>query len=243
MDLTLLGLDISGEHARLIMTALGGLIGVLGFVAGRWSRHRGHVQFKREDLVTTSIVIEFYGVIAQPDGSELLDIVTQGGSASVEDYFHNPDLVTNVRRAAAKHPGLLQLANPVAHRMMMHEGEDKITGLDPRANMDLVKGRRTRDDKVLIAFAAYREGTQSGNGLHDQVGRLVQMVVSPDLVARLADRAYIENLRVAHAGYRARRVRLQDLSLEWQRLQALPATERTAGTDRIWQVTVYSVAT
>ena len=240
--LNLLGLEITGDHARLVVTLLGAAIGVLGFTAGRWSKHRSRVRFKREDLVTTSIVIELYGILARPDGTEMLDIVTQGGSATVDSFFYNTDLVGHIRRAAAKHPGLLQLSNPVAHRMMMHEGEDKITGLDSRANMDLVKGRPTRDDQVLIAFAAYRENAHAENGLKDQVSRLVQMVVSPDLVERLADPAYIERLQVIHAGYRPRRDRLQDLAREWQRLQALPAAERSAGRDRIWQVIVHSAA-
>src|SRR5262245_53247246 len=48
----------------------------------------------------------------------------------------NPDLASHVKRAAVKHPGLLQLFNSVAHRMMMDEGKDVITDLDARANMD-----------------------------------------------------------------------------------------------------------
>jgi hypothetical protein len=40
-----------------------------------------------------------------------------------------------------KHPGLLLLPNPVAHRMMMDEGKDKIAGQQAKANMDFVVAR------------------------------------------------------------------------------------------------------
>lgn len=99
--LNLLGLEITGDHARLVVTLLGAAIGVLGFTAGRWSKHRSRVRFKREDLVTTSIVIELYGIVERPDGTEVLDIVTQGGSATVDSFFYNTDLVGHIRRAAA----------------------------------------------------------------------------------------------------------------------------------------------
>jgi hypothetical protein len=132
----------------------------------------------------------------------------------------------------------LQLNNPVAHRMMMDEGKDMITGLDPRANMDFVHGRPTQDDETLFGFASYAEQNHDGTLLHDQIGRLVLMVVSPTLVDRLADAAYIKRLRVRHSGYLPRRARLHDFAREWQRLKALPAAKRSAGTDKIWQITV-----
>ena len=52
------GLEITGDHARLILPAIGGALALSGFVAGRWSRHRARVHFRREDLVASSIVIE-----------------------------------------------------------------------------------------------------------------------------------------------------------------------------------------
>jgi hypothetical protein len=236
----LFGLEINGEHARIVVAVLGGGAATLGFVAGRWSRHRNSLRFKREDLVTSSILIEFYGIQVTPDGSERLDFITQGGSATLEAFFFNADLVARIRRAAAKHPGLLRLPSPVAHRMMMTEGKDQITGLDPLANIDFVQGRTTRDDEVLIAFAAYPEIDRDGNGLRDQVARLVLMVVSPSLMARLADPAYIDRLGVPHAGYGPRRDRLHDFAREWQRIAQLPPAERTGGHDMIWSVTVRS---
>ena len=124
------GLEITGDHARLVLPAIGGAIAVAGFIAGRWSRHRSRVRFKREDLVTSSIVIEMYGITTQPDGSDMLHIVTQGSTSTIEGFFASPDLVRHVKREAVKHPGLLRLPNAVAHRMMMDEGKDMITGLD-----------------------------------------------------------------------------------------------------------------
>jgi hypothetical protein len=232
------GLEITGDHARLILPAMGGALALGGFVAGRWSRHRARVHFWREDLVASSIVVEMYGLLAQPDGGDMLHIITQGSPSNLENFFLTPDLVRHVKREVVKHPGLLQLANPVAHRMMMDEGKDAITGLDPRANMNFVHGRPTQNDETLFGFAAYRERNHDGTSLHDQVGRLVLMVVSPTLIDRLADVRYITRLRVRHSGYLPRRERLHNFAREWQRLQNLPNAQRGAATDKIWQITV-----
>ena len=234
----LFGLEISGEHARVVVPLLGGLVATAGFLAGRWSEHRRRVRFRKEDLVGTSIVVELYGITPGPDGQDVLHIITQGGSSSIDDFFHTPDLVHHVQRTALKHPGLVRLPNPVAHRMMMDEGKDALTGLDAQANMDFVHGRATQDDKALFGYAAYREKNHAGNGLHDQVARLVLMVVNPTLVGKLADPAYVESLDVAHAGYKPRCDRLHEFAQEWQRLKALPTANRSTGHDPIWQITI-----
>jgi hypothetical protein len=227
------GLDLSGELARIVSAVVAGAIAVGGFVAGRWSQHRSRTRFKREDLVASSIVIEMYGIRPGADGRDVLHIISQGRAAALERWFTNPDLVRHVMREAAKHPGLLRLSSAVAHRMMMDEGKDMITGLDPAANMDFVHGRPTREDETLFGFAAYAEQNHDGSRLRDQIARLVLMVVSPTLIARLADPEYVERLHVAHSGYRPRRARLHDFAREWQRLQALPAPERSAATDTV----------
>jgi len=115
-----------------------------------------------------------------------------------------------------------------------------ITGLDAKANMDFVHGRPTRDDETLFGFAAYAEKTHDDNGLHDQIARLVLMVVSPSLIDRLADPDYVQRLGVAHSGYRPRCERLHVFAREWQRLVKLPSLERSSATDKIWQITVRS---
>lgn len=232
------GLEITGDHARLLLAVIGGAIAVGGFIAGRWSNYRSRVHFEKEDLVTSSIIIEIYGLRTEPEGSDMLHIVTQGSSSTIESFFLNPDLVRHVKREAVKHPGLLLLPNSVAHRMMMDEGKDKITGQQAKANMDFVHGRPTQDDETLFGFAAYREREHGGNGLHDQIARLVLMVVSPTAIERLADPEYVKCLRVAHSGYRPRCQRLHDFAREWQRLEMLPDAERSSATDKIWQITV-----
>src|SRR5262249_35302295 len=118
------GLEITGDHARLILPAMGGALALSGFVAGRWSRHRARVHFWREDLVASSIVIEMYGVVAQGDGGDMLHIITQGSPSSLEDFFLTPDLVRHVNREVVKHPGLLQLAHPLAHATLTQGAND-----------------------------------------------------------------------------------------------------------------------
>jgi len=232
------GLEITGDHTRLILSAIGGALAVSGFVAGRWSKHRARVHFKHEDLVASSIVVELYGIIAQADGSDMLHVITQGSPSSLEHFFLTPDLVQHVKREAAKHPGLLRLSNQVAHRMMMDQGKDVITGLDAGANMDFVHGRPTQEDETLFAFGSYSEHSHEGTALHDQIGRLVLMVMSPSLIDKLADAQYIERLRVRHSGYLPRRERLHDFAREWQHLERLPEEKRSSANDKIWQITV-----
>lgn len=234
----LFGQYLTSEHARLLLPLIGGVIAVGGFIAGRWSRHRSWVSFRHEDLVARSIVIELYGIQAQPDGSDMLHIVTQGGPYPLDRFFSSAELVAYIRREAEKHPGLLQLSRPIAHRMMMDEGKDMITGLDPRANIDFLNGRPTQDDETLFGFAAYRETSHDDTRLRDQIARLTLMVVSPSLIDQLADEEYIARLRVRHQGYRPRRARLHDFAREWKRMQALPQHERSRAVDKIWQVTV-----
>ena len=77
--------------------------------------------------------------------------------------------------------------------------------------------RPTQDDETLFGFAAYAEHNHDGGKLHDQIGRLVLMVVSPALIERLSDAEYIKRLGVRHAGYRPRCAQLHDFALEWMR--------------------------
>lgn len=234
----LFGVEITGEHVKLVTALLGGVAAGAGFLAGRWSRHVSARRFKREDLVTSSLVIELYAVTVGPDGGPLLQIVTQGRSSTLEAFFPNAELVRHVRREAARHSGLMQLSKAVAHRMMMDAGKDALTGLDAKANMDFLHGRPTRSDETLFAFAAFGEQDHDGKGLHDQIARLVLMVVSPCVIDLLADADFIAELRVRHSGYRPRCDRLHVFAKEWRRLEALPAQDRSAATDKIWQVTV-----
>ncbi len=238
--MNIFGLEITGDHARLLVAVFGGVFASFGFLAGRWTRHRSAVAFKKEDLVGSTLATELYGFEPQPDGRVTLHIVTQGSAEAMASVFTNADLVRHIQRAAYRHPGLLLLKEPVAHRMMMDEGKDRITGLDAKANLDFIQGRPVRDDAVLFGFAAYQE-RENGTGdtaLHDEVARLVQMVVAEPYIASLADAAFIARLDVAHAGYKPRVGRLHDFAREWQRLSALPNAERSAASDKIWKINV-----
>lgn len=236
--LHLFGLEITGDHARLLVAVFGGVFAAFGFLAGRWSRHRSAIRFKREDLVGSTVATELYGFEHRQDGRAVLHIITQGSAEPMESVFTNADLIRHIRRHAHKHPGLLQLSEPVAHRMMMDEGKDRITGLDAKANLDFIQGRPTREDDVLFGFGAYQENGERFGALHDEVARLVQMVVAAQHIPMLADPACLSTLDVQHSGYKPRIARLHEFAREWQRLDALPEAERHAATDKIWRVTV-----
>lgn len=242
--MTVFGIEISGEHARFALVVFSSLIAALGFLAGRWSRHRSRVSFKSEDLVASTVVTELYGIRQREDGEYVLHIITQGSTEAIDRVFANADLVRHIQRGARHHPGLLQLNDPIAHRMMMDEGKDRITGLDPKANLDFMVGRPTRDDELLFGFAAYKEvNGDRANGLRDEVGRLVQMVISVSEVGSLADADFARRLNVQHAGYKPRALRLHDFAKEWLRLEGLPQSQRRGATDKIWHVTVRTAMT
>ncbi len=238
------GLEITGDHARLLVALFGGIFAAFGFLAGRWTRLRSAQAFKREDLVGSTVATELYGLEPKPDGRVMLHIVTQGSAEAMSAVFTNPVLIRHVQRDAGHHPGLLALRDPVAHRMMMDEGKDRITGLDPKANLDFMDGRPVRVDDVLFGFGAYREGENDreiGNGeavLRDEVGRLVQMVVGERHIASLADPAFIKRLDAEHAGHRPRIARLHEFAREWLRIEQLAPSERSAAVDKIWKVSV-----
>jgi hypothetical protein len=238
------GLEITGDHARLLVALFGGIFAAFGFLAGRWTRHRSTQAFKREDLVSSTVATELYGFEAKPDGRVVLHIVTQGGAEAMSAVFTNPVLIRHIQRDASRHPGLLALNEPVAHRMMMDEGKDRITGLDPKANLDFMQGRPVRTDDVLFGFGAYQEranGRENRNGepaLRDEVARLVQMVVAERHITSLADPAFIALLDVAHAGYRPRVDRLHEFAREWLHIEQMAPSERSAAVDKIWKVSV-----
>jgi hypothetical protein len=236
----LFGLEITGDHARLLVALFGGVFAAFGFLAGRWSRHRNAVAFRREDLVTSTVVTELYGFEARADGSVILHIVTQGSARPMSAVFTNAELIRHVQRAARGHPGLLLLREPVAHRMMMDEGKDRITGLDAKGNLDFLQGRPVREDSTLFGFGAFVEQENGGReaALHDEVARLVQMVVAERHIEDLADPSFIARLGVQHAGYKPRIARLHAFACEWHRLEGVPPAERSAAIDKIWRITV-----
>jgi hypothetical protein len=184
------------------------------------------------------MVIELYALKPQSNGHDRLHIISQGSALNISDFFRSPDLIRHVKKAVGKHPGLVALPNAIAHRMMMDEGKDALTGLDAKANLNFLNGRPTQDDVTLFGYAAYAETDHDDSGLRDQVGRLVLMVVSPTNIPKLADPAYIATLEVAHEGYHPRCKRLHDFAREWQYLEQLPTTDRSAAIDKIWQITV-----
>jgi hypothetical protein len=205
----LFGLEFTSDHARLAGSLLGALLAVGGFVAGRLSSYRQRSRLEREDLVSTSIVVEMVSV--NTEGG--LEILTASRTTSLNDFFQNDVLVSEIRKAASKHPGLLHLHDPAAHRLMMVEAGNWLQGLNVQANLEFIAGRHTDVHEVLIGFAAYPAGVPGAGHLHDEVDRLILMVVNRAAAGAL--QAVSANEPVKGAAHVPKRI--VDLAAEWDR--------------------------
>jgi hypothetical protein len=221
MIVQLFGLEFTSDHAKLAGSLLGGLLAFGGFVAGRWSSYRQRSRIEREDLVSTSIVVEMVSANGEGD----LEILTASRTTSLNDFFQNDVLVTAIRKAASKHPGLLHLHDPAAHRLMMVEAGNWLQGLNVHANLDFIAGRHTDVHEVLIGFAAYPAGAPGAGHLHDEVDRLILMVVNRAAVGALL------TVSPEQPGKAAARLpkRIVDLAAEWDRTRNGTPSELSRG--------------
>jgi hypothetical protein len=224
MIVQLFGLEFTSDHAKLVGSLLGGLLAFGGFVAGRWSSYLQRSRIEREDLVSTSIVVE----MVSANGEGYLEILTASRTTSLDDFFQNNVLVAAIRKAALKHPGLLRLHDPMAHRLMMVEAGNWLQGLNVQANLDFIAGRHTDVHEVLIGFAAYPAGAPGAGHLHDEVDRLILMVVN-----RAAAGALLA-VSPQQSGEPVARVpkRIVDLAAEWDRTRN--ATQSDPSRAPVW---------
>jgi hypothetical protein len=222
----LFGLEFTSDHAKLAGSLLGGLLAFSGFVAGRWSGYLQRSRIEKEDLVSTSIVVE---MVSRPaNGAGDPELLTASRTTSLDDFFQNAVLVAAVRKAAVRHPGLLRLHDPVAHRLMMLEAGNWLQGLNAQANLDFIAGRPTDLHEVLIGFAAYPAGKAGAGRLHDEVDRLVLMVVNRATAEALL------SLPRDHPDKPASRFpkRIFDLVAEWDRVRN--SAQQELSSEAVW---------
>jgi hypothetical protein len=207
------GLEFTSDHAKFVGSLLGGVLALSGFVAGRWSSYLQRSRIEKEDLVSTSIVVEMVSHPANGKGDP--EILTASRTTSLSDFFQNEVLVAAIRKAASRHPGLLRLHDPVPHRLMMVEAGNWLQGLCAQANLDFIAGRPTDLHEVLIGFAAYPAGALGAGHLHNEVDRLVLMVVN-----RTTAEALLAMLREPSDKPASRfPKRIFDLVAEWDRVR------------------------
>jgi hypothetical protein len=213
MAVQFFGLEFTTDHAKLAGSILGGILAVGGFIAGRWSSYLQRSRIEKEDLVATSIVVEMVAHPASRDG--LPETLTASRTTSLSDFFQNDALVAAIRKAALRHPGLLRLHDPMAHRLMMVEAGNWLQGLNAQANLDFIAGKPTELYEVLIGFAAYPAGAAGAGQFHDEVDRLFLMVVN-----RASAEALLKQQRQqlpAPSSHLPRRI--VDLIAEWDRVR------------------------
>jgi hypothetical protein len=226
MTVQLFGLEFTTDHAKLAGSLVGGLLAFGGFVAGRWSSYLQKSRIRKEDLVSTSIVVEMVSHPTHGEGEA--ELLTASRTTSLDDFFQNAVLVAAIRKAASRHPGLLRLRNPAAHRLMMVEAGNWLQGLNAQANMDFIAGRPTDLHEVLIGFAAYPAGKAGAGRLHDEVDRLVLMMVN-----RAAAEALL-TLPKDQTDKDASRLpkRILDLVAEWDRIRS--STQQDFSNEPVW---------
>ncbi len=226
------GMDITSEHTRMIGPVVGGLLTAGGFVAGRLSHLLLARRLAHEDLVASTMVVEIYGHDLVGDG-KIVDMLVGGSAVGIDEFFNNELLVKKIRKAAQRHPGLLQLPDPVEHRMMMDQAANWLRGLDTEANLSFLFGHPTQKRTVLIAFASYPVEQNAPKHLHQEIDRLRLMVVSQNVAKEALDDG---------AQIRARRepamLRLIDVASAW----TAQANEPDLGRDLVWAIEVRTSA-
>lgn len=222
-----MGVEITGEHARLAGTIFGALLAAGGFIAGRWSHLVLAHRLAREDLVSMTIIAEFYGHTGAGE-EKVIERMVGASAVSLDDFFKNEALVEKVRHAAQRHPGLMRLDDPIAHRLMMDEGANWLRGLDAAANMDFLLGKPTVSHTMLIAFAADPLERVTDGRLHEEIDRLRLIVLGRELAEHVIARGEPAD----HADRHHRR--LHDVAHAWSTQHKQP----DPGTDRVWTVEV-----
>jgi hypothetical protein len=211
----LFGLEFTTDHARLAGSLVAGLLAASGFVAGRWSSHLQRSRLDRDEGGSASIVVEMASRPGLGEGEA--EVLTASRTRRLDDFFQNHALAAAIRKAASKHPGLLRLRDPAAHRLMMVEAGNWLQGLNVQANLDFVAGRPTDSYEVLIGFAAYPAG-KAGARLRDEADRLVLMVVNR-VTAEDLQTMLLQEPEKAAARFPKR---IFDLVAEWDRIRNSP---------------------
>jgi hypothetical protein len=164
------------------------------------------------------------------------ELLTASRTTSLDDFFQNGVLVAAIRKAASKHPGLLRLHDPAAHRLMMVEAGNWLQGLNTQANLDFLAGRPTDLHEVLIGFAAYPAGAAGAGRLHDEVDRLVLMVVNR------ATAELVLAMPREQSGKPASHLprRIFDLVAEWDQIRS--SAQQDLGSERVWPLKLRGLA-
>ena len=222
----LFGLEFTSDHAELAGALVGGLLALGGFVAGRWSSHLQRSRIERKVQASTAIVVEMVSRPTRGEGEP--ELLAASRTTSLDDFFQNHALVAAIRKAAARRPGLLRLRNAALHRLMLVEAGNWLQGLNAQANLDFVAGRPTDLHEVLIGLAAYPAGQAGAGRLHDDVERLVLMVVNR-AAAEVLSTMFTDRPDEAASGFPKR---IFDLVAEWDRVRN--GTEQDSSRERVW---------
>jgi hypothetical protein len=220
------------DHVRLfqaISAIVAVLIGGGGFILGWVIRH---IRANRErenyrGLVNDQqIVFEAHVLTGMPDGTIRLDVDPWGPKHSLSYVFNDLVLEREVRKVAKKRAGLMLIPEP-GQFLMMASLRDAIVGNDWTANPAALKGRPVEEDQIIFAPISWP-------GIRE--ARLLRVIIiDPDWIARLRDRAVIGRITASDSYYQYRAQWLHDIAHAWTEERQKKREEAT-----IWQVPIRS---
>jgi hypothetical protein len=220
------------DHVRLfqaISAIVAILIGGGGFILG-WVLRHIRANRERENyrgLVNDQqIVFEAHVLTGMPDGTIRLDVDPWGPKHSLSYVFNDLVLEREIRKVAKKRTGLMLVPEP-GQFLMMTSLRDAIVGNDWRANPAALKGRPVEEDQIIFAPISWPGPRES---------RLLRVIIiDPDWIERLRDRAVIGRITAVDSYYQHRAQWLHDIAHAWTEERQKKSDEAT-----IWQVPVRS---
>lgn len=152
--------DELGNYSKIVVATLtiGALIGGrVSWLIARWNFSRGSFRHR----ISFERVAFRDGVEKLKNGKAArvvnVDFASDGDEKDLNALFGSKFLENQIKRQTKRANGLITLPNETHHFRLMSVLEDRLTGNDPRANVDAVMGRRVNENHVVFAPAYVAE--------------------------------------------------------------------------------------
>lgn len=224
-------LQLFEEHVRAFQ-ALAAILSIVSFLFGflvlrvyvlreKLRRLREHRQLENPGVV----VVEAHVLEGDPhEGPIILSVVSWGGKHTLESILHDPILEKQIEKVAAARGGFVQLSQP-GQLLFMVGLQEIITGNDPLANIERLKGRKKGGDEVIMCPVTWP-------GLRE--AHLIRVVIIDHAwIEHLAEPSVIARIGIGDPRHQGRPEWLHRIALQWAEEQKKPYEVAC-----IWNVTI-----